>query len=105
MVDIVREHLKHTGAQKLPTVYPLVFFTGDQPYNVSTDLFDLFEQKELGKEALNGPYQVIDITQLTDEQLKVYIWSGLMTRVMKHIRDDDIMGVIEEMMGHIRATS
>lgn len=48
------------------------------------------------KETLFGPYKLIDLTQIDDEQLKEQLWLGIMMRTMKHIWDKDIFPFLKE---------
>lgn len=93
MVSIQDHHLKVTKTNKLPLVYPLILYTGEKPYTYSMDLFDLFpsEERALAKETLTSPYHLIDLTQVSDEELKQYLWFGTMALVLKHIHDSDIL--------------
>jgi predicted transposase/invertase (TIGR01784 family) len=91
MLAIMEQHMKKTGTQKLPFVYPLVLFTGDRPYPYTMNLFDLFEEQSLlAEETLLAPYQLIDLTQLPDEKLMQYLWFGTAAFIAKHIHDPDI---------------
>ena len=89
---------KKTG--KLPFVYPIILYTGKRPYSHSMDLFDLFstEERELAKETLTSPYRLIDLTQVSDEELKRHFWFGTMALALKHIHDSDILPFFESMI-------
>jgi predicted transposase/invertase (TIGR01784 family) len=50
MVAIMNHHLTKTGKNRLPIVYPMIFYNGWKPYNYSTNIFDLFgDKKELAR--------------------------------------------------------
>jgi predicted transposase/invertase (TIGR01784 family) len=101
MIAIMDSHLKTTKTRKLPLVYPLILYTGEKPYAHSMDFFDLFpiEEKALAKETLLSPYHLVDLTQVSDEELKHYRMFGMMARALKHIHDSDIypffIGILE----------
>lgn len=81
---------KHPQEKKLPLVVPLILYAGLHPYNYSTDLFDLFEQKELAKSVFLNPYQLIDLHKISDKKLReTYILFGVAAFVAKHIRKAD----------------
>jgi predicted transposase/invertase (TIGR01784 family) len=90
---IMEDHLKNKENKTLPLVYPMILYTGQKPYKHSMNFFDLFSENErdLAKEIYTSPYHLIDLTQVSDEELKQYIWFGTMALVLKHIRDSNIV--------------
>ena len=63
MVAIMEQHMKKTGRNKLPLIYPTILYTGEKPYPYSMDLFSLFENnKELAKKTLTSPYPYQSLT-------------------------------------------
>ncbi|MEM1244048.1 MAG: Rpn family recombination-promoting nuclease/putative transposase [Pseudomonadota bacterium] len=82
---IMRYHLSQTRQKCLPIIYPLVFYTGEKKLASSIDLFDLFkEQKDLAKSLMFSPYRLIDVKQLSDEDLIAYQWAGALSFIYKH---------------------
>jgi len=81
---------KHPNEKYLPLVYSLVIYNGRCIYNAPCDFFELFQDPELAKKLLMGPYQLIDLSRLEDEEILKYAISGLMCFIMKHIYDPDI---------------
>lgn len=104
MVAIMDHHLKAKKGNKLPFIYPMVLYTGEKPYAHSMDLFDLFppEEKELAKETLTSPYHLIDLTKVSDEELKQYLWFGTMALTLKHIHDSDILPFFEGLLEFLK---
>ena len=104
MISIMEHHLKTTKTQKLPLVYPLILYTGEKSYSHSMDLFDLFpiREKELAKETLMSPYHLIDLTQVSDEELKRYRWCGVMALALKHIHDPDVLPFFMNILDELR---
>jgi predicted transposase/invertase (TIGR01784 family) len=90
---IMEDHLKNKENKTLPLVYPMILYTGKKPYTHSMSFFDLFleNERELAKEIFTSPYHLIDLTQVSDEELKQYMWFGTMALVLKHIRDSNIV--------------
>jgi predicted transposase/invertase (TIGR01784 family) len=96
---IMEQHLKESKDKRLPLIYPLVFYTGSKKYNASTDLFDLFaESHELARETFLKPFHLVDISQMSDENLKIRVWSGVMALCLKHIYERDILSFIHRDM-------
>ncbi len=96
--EIMDHHLKAVDNSQLPVIYPQIFYTGKKLYNYSTDIFDLFgEDKELAKNILLQPYQLIDLSQESDDSLNKFLFYGTIARAMKHIRDADFTITIENL--------
>lgn len=103
MFAIQENHLKQSNEKQLPLIYPMVFYTGAHSTNHITDIFELFgEQQDLAKDIFLKPYHLIDLTKLTDEGLKQYLWSGVMARSMKHIYDTDIVPCLKNMLNELQ---
>lgn len=97
---VIDSHLKKNPGAKLPLVYPLVLYTGKNPFSYSTDLFDLFgKDKSLAKDILLKPYHLIDLTQISDEELEEkYDLFNVAAFFAKHIHDRDLMLVMRRMV-------
>ncbi|MGB1192645.1 MAG: Rpn family recombination-promoting nuclease/putative transposase [Pseudomonadales bacterium] len=84
----------HKAAPKapLPAVYVMVFYHGrSTPYPYSLNLIDSFNDPlGLMAESFTQPIPLIDVNQLSEQELKRQAWVGPMARIMKHIRDRDI---------------
>jgi predicted transposase/invertase (TIGR01784 family) len=101
MVAIMEHHVKQTNSEKLPLVYPIIFYTGNRNYNHSTDLFDLFgdkKEKELAREILWQPYRLIDLSKTSDEKLKEFLRYGVIARTMKHIYEKDFLPILKDII-------
>jgi predicted transposase/invertase (TIGR01784 family) len=101
MVAIMDHHLesaKDKKNAKLPLVYPIILYNGKKPYRHSMDVFDLFHdaEKELAKLTLLSPYHLIDLTQVSDDNLREFFYYGVMARTLKHIYDLNILPFIKE---------
>lgn len=80
----------------LPAAHCLVFYHGKQyPYSLS--LSDCFNDP-LGimKNLFSQPLQIVDVSQLPDEELRQQELVGAFAQAMKHIRDADIGPVVIE---------
>lgn len=101
MVAIMEHHVKQTNSEKLPIVYPLVFYTGNKVYDHSTDLFDLFgdqKVKALAQTILWQPYQLVDLSKISDEELKEFLRYGVIARTMKHIYAKDFLPILKDLI-------
>lgn len=92
-------HLTKTGKTVLPIVYPLILYTGKRSFNFSMDLFDLFgKHKALARTIYKSPYQLIDLTRASDEELVRYEWFRIAALLSKHVHDVDILPFLKGVM-------
>jgi len=90
--NIIDGHLKHTKTKEIPFVYPLVIYHAKQPYPCSTDIRDLVKApKELVEKYFLKPFQLIDLTQIQDEEMRKHAWGGVMEFALKHVFASDIL--------------
>ena len=78
-------------ARHLPLVYPLVLYNGTKPYNVPRNLWDLFSNKTLAKEFWTNDYQLVNVHEIPDKELKKRIWSGTLEFFLKHIKERQLL--------------
>ena len=52
MLKIMEYHTTQNKTKELPIVYPIIFYNGKKQYSYSTNLLDLFANKELAKSIL-----------------------------------------------------
>lgn len=100
MLAIMDQHLKTTKGTQLPLIYPMVFYTGKTSYSYSTDIFDLFEpvSQELARDIFMQPFELIEINQIPDEEMKQRVWLGILELSMKHIFARDILPCLNDML-------
>lgn len=101
---IMEDHIKNKENKSLPLVYPLILYTGKKPYTHSMNFFDLFakEERNLAKEIFTSPYHLIDLTQVSDEELRQLMWFGTMGLVMKHIHDPNIIPFFQSIINVLK---
>ncbi|HEX4045752.1 MAG TPA: Rpn family recombination-promoting nuclease/putative transposase, partial [Gammaproteobacteria bacterium] len=94
---IIDQHLKVTKEKFLPLVYPVVVYHADRPYPYSTDIKDLVDApKELIEHYFLKPFQLIDLGQIKDEELKAHTWSGVMEFALKHVFARDLLPHLQD---------
>ncbi|WP_341761120.1 Rpn family recombination-promoting nuclease/putative transposase [Candidatus Tisiphia endosymbiont of Thecophora atra] len=92
MLNICDRYLTaNPKAKSLPLIYPLIFFNGTGDYNASRNLWELFEDNLLAKEIWTNDYQIVNVNDIPDEQLKQRVWSGIFEFFAKHIRERDLL--------------
>jgi len=67
MVRIIQQHSEQTPGDPLPAVYPLVLYTGSQPYTAALNWYALFgEQHALMHQVFNSPLPLIEVCKIED---------------------------------------
>lgn len=104
MVAIMEDYLGKTSGNTLPIIYPIIMYSGSKPYNYSTDLFDLFEDKKLAMEILWQPYQLVDISKILNSEFDEFVWYGTLAKSMKYIHKykKDITFLVERLMPELQ---
>jgi len=83
--------IKHAQDDYLPPIHTLVFYHGRQtPYPYRLDLRQCFRTPQQAEYTLQGPPQLIDVQQQSDQELLSADNAGLFSYFFKHVRDEDI---------------
>ncbi len=94
---IMQQHMERYGV--VPLVYSIVFYNGQSPWNYSCDIKDLIQApQELIEHYALQPFQLVELNQISDLELRRYQWAGMMSLAMKHVYDRDILPALREMM-------
>ncbi|MCE3238729.1 MAG: hypothetical protein K0R24_1710 [Gammaproteobacteria bacterium] len=102
-VRIMEAHRKQYPKEALPLVYPMVIYTGDEPWNAPLDIFPLFgEAEQLARDILLQPYQLIDVQRTQDDALRQHALSGLVAFVLKYRKTADFELFVKKLMPWIR---
>ncbi|MBX9743387.1 MAG: Rpn family recombination-promoting nuclease/putative transposase [Chthoniobacterales bacterium] len=96
VTKIIRMHLQENGEGPLPLVYPCVLYNGSEPYVHTTDVFELFQDPDFAREIFLKPFQLIDLTQLSDDDLKKESLLGIMEILLKHAFARDTISLIRK---------
>ena len=99
MTKIIRMHLQENRKSPLPLVYPCVLYNGLEPYSYTTDLFELFQDPGFAREIFLKPFQLIDLTQFSDDDLKKETLLGIMEMLLKYAFARDTIALIRNING------
>jgi predicted transposase/invertase (TIGR01784 family) len=93
----MKDHLKQ-GHTHLPIIIQICIYHGkESPYPHSTNIYDYFENPRLAREfAFDKSYFLIDLTTLTDEEIKQHDVAALMELLFKHARDRDLLKIFKQ---------
>ena len=95
-VTMMREHLKQ-GNKKLPLIANLVLYSGKQtPYPHSVDIYDCFEEPGKAREMMFKPLTLIDLGQLSEEELAQHGSADLLELLLKQSRKRTFYEWVEE---------
>ncbi len=97
---IMESHLQQFGDNvKLPVVIPILVYNGIQsPYPGSCDWADSFESPELARALMFRPFNLIDLTVISDAELMRHRWTSMMTMMLKHLRREDFMVIQQDII-------
>ena len=102
-VRLMEQHLKQHPGQPLPLVYPLVIYTGHAPWNATLNIFELFgDQQALAEEWLFKSFQLLNIHQLNDEDIRRRQWCGLVEFALKYKQVRDFKKFLKILLPWIR---
>ena len=73
----------------------MLLYTGKAKYNAPLSFWELFEDSELAKKFFTKPVQLIDVSKLSEEELKRHAYSGLMLHFLAKIHEKEILPYIE----------
>ncbi len=92
-------HKKYPQQTTLPLIYPCIFYNGEQHYNYSTNFFDLFGEYQKDMQLLlTSPINLIDVMTIPDNELRQYLWVGILEFVFKHRFTGDFLLYAEKTM-------
>jgi predicted transposase/invertase (TIGR01784 family) len=82
---IIENHRKQHPDDPLPVVFPLVLYTGEDPWTAPREIFPLFgDQEALARSLWDQPYVLIDVCRIQDNDLLQDQLSGLVQYVYKY---------------------
>jgi len=99
-VSLIQErHLKEDKSDKIPLVYPVVFYNGKSKYDYPTDVREMLDApKALINDFRMGRFLLIDMHDIKDDELKTSSWLGLSLFAMKHVYDLELKSVINSII-------
>jgi predicted transposase/invertase (TIGR01784 family) len=107
MISIMDQHAAQTDSKVLPIIYPMIFYSGAKPYGYSTDLFALFgEDSDFVRELWFCPYQLINLSGISDADFERFKLSCSMVKLMKYIHHfrDDVAVLLKKVAPNLRET-
>ena len=90
LIRLLETHLKQHPDQPLPFVYPMVVYTGSDPWTAPLDIFPLFgDHQPLAQEWFLKPFQLLNIHETNDNEIRRRQWCGIVEFALKYkkVRD------------------
>ncbi len=88
----------------LPLVVPLLFYQGKtSPYPLSMNWLDMFALPDLARRIYSEPFPLVDITVIPDDDIMQHRRIALLELLQKHIRQRDLMILLERLVTLISA--
>ena len=93
MIKIWERHITNNKTDDLPAIYPMIFYSGIRNYNHSTNLLDLFSNKELVQSILGTllPIPLTALNKISDDELGKFHNYCSLALIMKHIHSNDFI--------------
>ena len=93
----MQRHLD-TGHKELPLVIPMLFYHGCRsPYPYSLCWLDAFADPVAAKQLYASAFPLVDITVVPDDDIMAHRRMALLELMQKHIRQRDLMGLVEQL--------
>ena len=84
--------------EKLPPIFPMVYYNGELAYTSPLKLTELFEEPELLKRMLLEPMHLVDVGEVDDKAIKHETWLMVFHTLMKYVRKEDISAVLLDLI-------
>ncbi len=83
---------------KLPLIYPMIMYNGLEEYSAPRNIWELFTDPVQAKELMVSDYQLVDLQSMSDDEIVQQKHLGMMSYVMKHIHQRDMLKLWEEFL-------
>jgi predicted transposase/invertase (TIGR01784 family) len=105
ILKICDDYLKKNKGQKIPLIYPILFYGGETKYTAPLSLWSLFNNSERAKAFLTKPIQLVETNNFRKEDIRGRAYFGLMMYFMSRIREKDIFTSLQEVVELINRIS
>ncbi|MDU1435913.1 MAG: Rpn family recombination-promoting nuclease/putative transposase, partial [Citrobacter freundii] len=94
-IATMQKHLD-AGHKTLPLVVPILFYHGvDSPYPYSLCWLDEFDDPQTARQLYGSAFPLVDITVVSDDEIMQHRRMALLELVQKHIRERDLMVLVD----------
>ncbi|MDR1661607.1 MAG: Rpn family recombination-promoting nuclease/putative transposase [Azoarcus sp.] len=86
------------GHKTLPLVIPILFYHGQvRPYPYGVRWLECFADPDQARELYDGPFPLVDVTDIPDDEILTHKRAALFELVQKHIWQRDMLELLEPM--------
>jgi predicted transposase/invertase (TIGR01784 family) len=98
MRDVERSQ-KSKGDIKLPYIIPIVFYHGKQKvYPYSMDFEDYFEDKAVFRKLYHAPFNLVNVSDQTDEELATHGCAAILEIIQKRIFEKELISHLKPIL-------
>lgn len=91
---------RNQGVKKLPLIVSIIYYANKSPFKQSLNIYDYFHNPELAEEHAFKTH-LVDLSQLSDEEISQHDYIAGYELILKHIRKGDIDSHIEVAAKHL----
>lgn len=96
-IAAMQRHLD-AGHKELPLVIPMLFYHGCRsPYPYSLCWLDAFAEPVAARQLYANTFPLVDITVVPDDEIMAHRRMALLELMQKHIRQRDLIGLVEQL--------
>ncbi len=100
---LMETHRKKYPENPLPLIYPMVVYTGQEPWNAPLDIFSLFgEHKDLAQSWLLQPFHLLNIHTIPDDDMRKRHWCGVVEFALKNKKVRDFQKFLKTLLPWLR---
>src|SRR5262245_43029437 len=104
MIRVMDKHLQENPDSALPFIYPIVIYSGEEPWNAPLDIFSLFGEAEaLAREWWLKPCPLVDIHRMSDEDLQKSEWFGIVELALRYRRGRDFAAFLKTLFSWLHS--
>ncbi len=85
-----------TEKNKIPIVFPLILYNGSKKYSAPRNIWQLFDNPELAKKALNDDNSVIDLQSMSNDDINYEKHLSFVLYCMKNIYQRDTLKMLND---------
>jgi predicted transposase/invertase (TIGR01784 family) len=100
---LMEAHRTKYPESPLPLIYPMVVYTGQEPWNAPLDIFSLFgEHEDLAKAWLLQPFRLLNIHTISDDDMRKRQWCGVVEFALKNKKVRDFQKFLKTLLPWLR---
>ena len=93
---LLERHAKKKN--KLPIILPIILYNGKNKYTAPKNIWELFSYPALAKKAIAEDYQLINLNEMSDDDIDYEKHLSFVLYTMKHIHDRDTLKMLKNAM-------